>query len=86
MSIENAETGLTTNRRLRNFDAALEEDDRFRMVVSDADTGTVCAALWDDGAVEEAERLAAEYDFEMEVRDDEQYGRRAFFEIAYPDF
>lgn len=86
MSIENAETTITTNRRLRNFDAALEDDDRFRMVVSDADSGKVCAALWDDGSVEEAERLAAEYGFEMDVREDEQYGRRAFFEIDYPDF
>jgi hypothetical protein len=86
MSVENAETGLTTNRRLRNFDAALEDCDTIRMVVSDADTGKVCAALWGGGAVEDAERLASEYGFEMDVREDAQYGRRAFFETDYPEF
>ena len=86
MSIENAETTITTNRKLRNFDSALEDNDLIKMVVSDADTGKVCAALWDDGSVEEAERLANECGFEMEVREDAHYGRRAFFEAEYPDF
>lgn len=86
MTVENNETGLTKNRRLRSFDAALEENDSIGMVVSDADTGKVCATLWDDGALEEAERLASEFGFQMDVREDGVYGRRAFFEIDYPDF
>jgi len=86
MTVENAETTITTNRQLRNFDDALEDCDTIRMVVSDADSGKVCAALWDGGAVEDAERLAAEYGFEMEVREDAQYGRRAFFEANRPEF
>ena len=84
MSVENTETTITTNRKLRKFDAALEDSDKIRMVVSDADTGKVCAALWDDGAVKEAEKLAVEYGFEMDVREDAHYGRRAFFEADYP--
>jgi hypothetical protein len=86
MSIEATETTITTNRKLRNFDAALEKADSIRMVVSDADTGNVCAALWDDGAVEAAERLAAEYGFTMQLREDSDYGRRAFFEPNTLDF
>jgi len=86
MTVENAETTITTNRKLRNFDSALEACDTIRMVVSDADSGKVCATLWDDGAAEDAERLAAEYGFEMDVQDDAQYGRRAFFEIDHPEF
>ncbi len=63
MSVENTEDGLTKNRKLRNFDAALEDSELIRMVVSDASTGKVVAALWDDGAVEEAERLANNHGF-----------------------
>jgi hypothetical protein len=82
MSVENSETGLTKNRKLRNFDAELEASESIRFVVSDAATGEVVAALWDDGAVEEAERLANDYGFSMDVRDDGAYGRRAFFEAV----
>lgn len=80
MSVEHSEDRLTTNRKLRTFDSALEDSDLIRMVVSDADTGAVCAALWDEGAVEEAERLAKNHGFSIDVRDDDAYGRRAFFE------
>jgi len=80
MSVENSEGGLTKNRKLRNFDAALEDSDLIKMVVSDASTGKVVAALWDGGAAEEAERLAKEYGFSIDIRDDDAYGRRAFFE------
>jgi len=86
MSIEATETTITTNRKLRNFDAALEEADSIRMVVSDADSGNVCAALWDDDAVVVAERLAAEHGFTMQLREDSEYGRRAFFEPITLDF
>jgi hypothetical protein len=82
MSVENSADGLTKNRKLRNFDAALEESELITMVTSDASTGKVVAALWDDGAVEEAERLAKEYGFSIDVREDDTYGRRAFFEAV----
>jgi len=82
MSVENAESGITENRKLRSFDAALEDSELIRMVVSDASTGKVVAALWDDGAVEEADRLAKNHGFSMEVREDDAYGRRAFFEAV----
>ena len=86
MTVEKDESGLTTNRRLRNFDAALEDSDVIGMVTSNADSGKGMVSLQKDGAVEEAERLAKEYGMKLEIKEDNQYGRRAQFEIEYPDF
>jgi hypothetical protein len=84
MTVENKESGMMKNRRLRNFDAKLEADNRIDMVVSDANTGEVVVALWNEGAVEAAEKIARECGFEGELREDSVYGRRMFFQPSHP--
>ena len=84
MTVENKESGMTKDRHLRNFDAKLEADGRIDMVVSDANTGEVVVALWNEGAVEAAEKIARECGFEGELREDSVYGRRMFFKPNHP--